>query len=136
LRSIHPPILCLHTHLRLISIARNNKPANQENSSYILYYYTKNKEKQFVEDTPVIIAIKARQWRMNFEEEYKKFLELKEAIQDELKQYSDISGVIIFSSDLYNGRYIENEIASPGLEITESELQSSGIIKVHANTEF
>jgi hypothetical protein len=40
--------------------------------------------KQFVEDQPVVMAIKALEWRFNFEEEYNKFLELKETIQNEL----------------------------------------------------
>ena len=97
---------------------------------------SKNKEKQFEEGKPVIIAIKAKEWRLNFEED-KKFLEIKEAIQNELKQYSDISGVIIFSSDLYlcNGRYIENIVANPDIRIPECDLQSLGIMKIYRTTE-
>lgn len=98
---------------------------------------SKNKEKQFEEGKPVIIAIKAKEWRLNFEEEHKKFLEIKEAIQNELKQYSDISGVIIFSSDLYlcNGRYIENIVANPDIRIAERDLHSLGIMKMYRTTE-
>jgi hypothetical protein len=98
---------------------------------------SKNKEEQLEEGKPVIIAIKTKEWRLNFEEEHKKFLEIKEAIQNEMKQFSDISGVIIFRSDLYlyNGRYIENMIANSNIQITECELHSLGIIKVYRTTE-
>jgi hypothetical protein len=97
--------------------------------------WLKYRKQQFEEGKPIVIGIEVNEWRLNFEEEYKEFLELKEVIQNDLKRYTDISGVIIFSSDLYNGRYIENKIANSAIEITESELQSSGIIKIYRTTE-
>jgi len=89
----------------------------------------KAKEKQYEVGYPAIVAINASEWRFDFENDYDDFIKIRDTIQEHLKQYPYLSGVIIFSSTLYNGKYIENKEPDPSVKLSKTELEESGLIK-------
>lgn len=96
----------------------------------------KKEDKQYKGGVPLIVAIKAREWRYRFEEDYESFVPLRDIIMEELNNFEEISGIIIYSSNLYNGRYIENSKANNNVKVTEGELRSSKIIRSYDNPQL
>jgi hypothetical protein len=84
---------------------------------------------QYVGGKPVILGINAFEWRYMFEHDYDEYVELRDTIQNTIKRTNWLSGVIIYYSDFYNGRYIENENAANEIQVTDKELQTLGIIR-------
>ena len=48
-------------------------------------------------------------------------------IENELMQSTDISGVLLYTSDYKNGRYIQNMNASEIISVTSNDLKKLGI---------
>lgn len=83
---------------------------------------------------PYIIIIKTRldqDWQYEYEMDIEDFLIIKEVIKEEIKNDTEVSGVIIYYSDLKEGRYIENRSARAELRIQLDELQNSNILKYY-----
>jgi hypothetical protein len=65
---------------------------------------------------PAIIILDTFDWHFNYFD-YDEFVKLKRLLEEELKEYTDISGIILFHeisfgskyNELYDGRYIENK---------------------------
>lgn len=94
----------------------------------------KIKSQQREIDKPYIIIIKTRldqDWQYEYEMDIEDFLIIKEVIKEEIKNSTEVSGVIIYYSDLKEGRYIENRSARAELRIQLNELQNSNILKYY-----
>jgi len=81
---------------------------------------------------PCIIIIQTRRdidWQYQYEIDYKELQELKGEIAGELEKTHEISGVILFYSDLYNGMYIENKNANKFIRIQRRELENARILQ-------
>ncbi len=78
----------------------------------------------------------AYNWHFEFFE-YEGFLSLREPIEEELRKYPDISGVILFHEIIfgnrhykfYDSRYIQNKYCKSSLNVTAEELQKANIIR-------
>lgn len=84
---------------------------------------------QFKVGTPLVIGIQASQWQYEYEWDYDDFVPLRNEIQEHLKKYPQISGIILFTYDLFHGRLIENPIAH--CKITKDIFERSGILIKH-----
>ena len=89
----------------------------------------KVKEGQFDVGSPAIIAIHASEWRFDYENDYDDFIQIRNSIQEHLKKYPYLSGVIIFYSTVYNGKYIENTEAHPKIKLSKTDLEEAELIK-------
>ena len=87
----------------------------------------KIKNEQFEKGKPAIIMIKASFWANSFESDDLDFLKIKSIIKNELMQSTDISGVLLYTLDYKNGRYIQNSNASQKIAVTPNELEKIGI---------
>ena len=79
-------------------------------------------------DKPFIIAIRAYEWRFEYENEYRDLAIIRDVIQELLKNENDVSGVIIFTNNIYSGKYIENP-----RELNRSKSYKTGIRKIWNN---
>jgi hypothetical protein len=81
----------------------------------------KIKKGQYERSFPFIIVIRAEDWRFEYEFDYDDFIPLRNKVQDLLKEFPDVSGVILFTRDIYLGRFIENPIASESIKKEDFE---------------
>jgi|CXWL01.1.fsa_nt_gi hypothetical protein len=87
----------------------------------------KIKHKQFEVNNPAIIVLKASFWANDFETDRVDFNKIKIIIENELVKTTFVSGVLIYSSDYRNGRFIENKNATNNIKITTNDLEKLGI---------
>lgn len=127
-----------------------NDPAQQDNELYITSKKVKSafisqiirklKDKvnalQYKEGYPVIIAIRGSEWRYDFENDYDDLVPIRDSIIEYLNNFPQISGVILFSSSFYNGKYVENPAASANVKVSKSALEKLGIIGVFAEPQL
>lgn len=84
---------------------------------------------QFENNFPFVIGIEAFQWQFEYEYDYEDFIPLRNEIETHLKKYSQVSGIILFASDIYRGRFIENPNANK--KVNKNDLESSHILYKH-----
>ena len=87
---------------------------------------------QCEEGKPCITLIKSRRdidWHYEYESDINDFLQLQKMIKEELKKTNKISGVIIYYSEVREGKYIENKNADPKIKIELAELQDMNILR-------
>jgi hypothetical protein len=89
----------------------------------------KAESSQFGAGSPFVIGIQGSQWQYEYEWDYDDFIPLRNEIQEHLKKYPQISGIILFTFDLFHGRLIENPIAHH--KITSELFDKSGILVKH-----
>lgn len=82
--------------------------------------------KQYDKKLPFILVIHIENYRYDFERDICDFYILQEHIRDKIKNYEYLSGVILYSTYVNNGRYIENTRSNH--RVTETELMSFGIL--------
>lgn len=87
---------------------------------------------QYEKGKPIIIGIRAKNWRYNLED-YDDFVKLRDSVQNKLSKYNEISGVILYNDQLYCGRYIENCLANQETRVPSAELEDTGIIHKYIN---
>lgn len=81
----------------------------------------KIKKGQYEKGYPFIIVIRAEEWRFEYEFDYDDFVPLRNKIQNLLKDFPEVSGVILFTRDIYLGRFIENPSASGSVKKEDLE---------------
>lgn len=94
----------------------------------------KIKSRQREVDNPYIIVIKTRldlYWHYTYEDDIEDFSTIKKVIKEELRNSTEISGVIIYYSDLHNGKYIENTNANDKVRVQVKELQHANLLKTY-----
>lgn len=89
----------------------------------------KAKSSQFESGSPFVIGMQGAQWQYEYEWDYDDFIPLRNQIQEHLKKYPEISGIILFTYDLFHGRLIENPVAHH--KITKDFFEKSGILVKH-----
>lgn len=90
----------------------------------------KIKKEQYEKGKPAIILLKTSLWSNWYESDESDFLKIKSVIQNELEKTPYLSGVIIYSSDFRNGRFIENKNAIDGSTIDKKDLVKLGLKSV------
>lgn len=88
----------------------------------------KIKHNQFESGNPTIIVIKTRFWANDFESYEPDFNKIKIMIVKELSKTTLVSGVLIYSSDYRNGRFVENENAPDNVKATTKDLKKLGLV--------
>lgn len=96
----------------------------------------KGGREQWKKGHPAIIVLDAYNWHFEFFE-YEGFISLRKPIEEELKKYPDVSGLILFHEIIfdnqhykfYDGRYIQNKHCKSSLHVTAEELQEANIIR-------
>ena len=76
-----------------------------------------------------ILAIMAEEWRFSYENDYDDFVPVRNRIQSLLKNYAELTGVILFTKDIYLGKYIENSFALHPVKL--EDLVKNNIIDKH-----
>jgi len=91
----------------------------------------KRKKGQRETGKPFIVIIETRldDWQYQYEIGDDNFMVLKNEIKQELRNVIEISGVIIFYSGLYQGRYVENKFADQKIRIQLKDLENMKILR-------
>jgi hypothetical protein len=89
---------------------------------------------QFEAGSPFVIGIKASQWQYEYEWDYDDFVPIRNEVQEYLKKYPEVSGVILFTSDLYHGKFVENPNAAQ--KVTKGIFEKAGILYPHIEPQF
>ena len=86
---------------------------------------------QYEEGSPFIIAIKAQEWRFQYEFDYNEFTPIRNHVQTILKKYKNVSGIILFTNNIFYGRYIQNNNSLEDIRVTQDELETANILFQH-----
>lgn len=86
------------------------------------------KDKQFEEGIPFIIAIHAQEWRYQYETDYDDFVPIRNKIQEFLTQFPQVSGIILFTNNPYQGKYIGNKNSYKEVRIIGEDLYNSNLL--------
>ena len=86
---------------------------------------------QYEEGSPFIIAIKAQEWRFQYEFDYEEFIPVRNNVQTILKKYKNVSGIILFTHNIFYGKYIQNNNSLEDIIVTQDELETANILFQH-----
>ena len=73
---------------------------------------------------PAIIMLKTRFWANWYEEDDVDFQKIKQIVESELSSSQFVSGVLVYSSDFRNGRFIENKNVLESARVIEEEVKT------------
>lgn len=93
-------------------------------------------EGQYEDGLPFIIAIRAPDWHFEYEKNYEDFIPIHNQIEHYLKNFDQVSGVWLYTNNLYDGRYIENPCAQEEIRLIENELINAGILRSNIHRPF
>jgi hypothetical protein len=86
-------------------------------------------EGQYEDGLPFIIAIRAPDWHFEYENNYEDFIPIHNQIERYIKNFDQVSGVWLYTNNLYDGRYIENPGALKQIQLSEKKLIDVEILK-------
>lgn len=85
---------------------------------------------------PFIIAIRAPDWHFEYENNYEDFIPIRDQIEQYVKCFDQLSGVLLYTNNFFDGRYIENLYAQSEIRLTEDELTNARILRPNIHRPF
>lgn len=79
-------------------------------------------ENQFQYDCPIVFMLKGHLWSNSFETDNDDFSKIKTMIENELKPYPHISGVLMYYTNYTNGKFIKNPNVTKKIGLSKSEI--------------